>query len=94
MQEHLRWNAFMIRLGFVPAAIDQIRADGKNHGKNYEKHIHFKLTTHEGLLQYRKMLVEEGFKEEDVDVLQKDFVVMDNLYDILESCGYAIVKKR
>ena len=52
VQEHYRWNAFMICNGFVPATRDQILA---GRAKDYSLRIHGNLTPFEGLFEFRKL---------------------------------------
>ena len=93
MQEHMRWNAFMICKGFIPASKEQIRADASN-GKNYLKRYHANLTTCDGLLEYRKIVMEKGVSERKADVIKYDFIAMDSVYAYLENNGCSIVKKQ
>lgn len=63
MHEHLRWNAFMISKGFIPASKKQIleekNASNKHtNGKNISLRRHGNLTTLEGLKEYRNMITD------------------------------------
>ena len=98
LQEHIRWNAFMITNGFIPATKDQILnevIDGKfSRGKNYEMRHHGNLTTYCGLIEYRKMLAKrDNTPEKDNDVIKYDYQLLDGAYWLLSRCGYKIIKK-
>ena len=103
MQEHLRWNAFMLCRGMIPASIQQILhetvtdAAGKTrhtNGKNYRVRRHGNLTTFEGLRLYRKLIAKrDGLSEADADVIKYDFQLMDEAYTYLTQSGYEIVRR-
>ena len=99
IQEHERWNSFMISHGMVPSTLEQIqnekRADGKfTNGKNYAVRRHGNLTTFEGLETFRKMVAErDGESEASCDVIKYDYQILDDAYWLLTRLGYKIVKK-
>lgn len=106
IQEHLRWNSFMISKGIVPASRDQIlteiNSSGKyTNGKNVNLRRHGCLTTFGGLLEYRKiianrdLLPNETMQQAEVrkDVIKYDYQLMDDAYWLLTKCGYKIVHK-
>lgn len=68
VQEHYRWNAYMIMSGFIPASKQQIR-EGKV--KDYKLRYHGNLTTFEGLFDFYDMTGN--------DVIRWDFQIMDEL---------------
>lgn len=78
-------------------------------GKNYLLRKHGNLTTFEGLEQFRKMLDErdalnnvqdkfpdfdaENLKSTKNDVIKYDYQILDDVYWLLDSNGYKIVKR-
>lgn len=98
IQEHLRWNAFMLSKGIVPSSIEKILSEKENgeytNGKNYPLRRHGNITTIEGLVEFRKMIAErDGIDEYDADVIKYDYEILDDMYWLLDNCGYEIVKK-
>lgn len=101
IQEHQRWNSFMISKGMVPATINEILTDktiqnGKTkftNGKNYKIRRHGNITTFEGLIKFRKLVAERDQTDElEKDVIKYDYQLMDDAYWLLKSCGYKIIK--
>lgn len=91
MQEHQRWNAYMITCGFVPETLANIR--GKRF-KDFDIRRHSNLTTFDGLVQWRKIKAEVTCSsEEDCDVIKYDYQLMDNVVWLLNKNGYHIIKK-
>ena len=82
VQEHCRWNAYMISQGFIPATRAQILKD--NDGKNYDLRYHGNLTTMEGLIEFRDLTGK--------DRINYDFHLMDQIWWYLNAFGYEIVK--
>ncbi len=97
IHEHLRWNAYMISCGFIPANRQQIlcekKGDSFTNGKNYKLRRHGNLTTMDGLVEFRKMVARDNVSEEKTDVIKYDYQLMDDLYWLVEKIGYKIVKK-
>lgn len=99
INEHQRWNAYMISKGLVPATIDAILNEkndkGKfTNGKNYELRRHGNITTMQGLIDFRKLVAKRsGMSEEDCDVIKYDYQLMDDAWWLLDKNGYKIVKK-
>ena len=99
-QEHLRWNAYMISRGIVPAPIDAIlhekNAEGHfTNGTNYQMRRHGNLTTFDGLVQFRRLVAErDGCSEESADVINYDYQVMDDAWWILDEMGYGMIRIR
>ena len=104
IQEHYRWNAYMICCGFVPAPISDL-SEGRT--KNYEYRFHGALTTFEGLIEYRNLLVRQALKKENSvglgeaaancdqlavqkDLIKYDFQIMDCAWSLLNSHGLHI----
>ena len=100
INEHQGWNAYMKRKGLVPATIEQIlnETDDKGNftnGKNYGLRRHGNITTMQGLIDFRKLVAEKlGKNEEDCDVIQYDYQLMDDAWWLLDKNGYKIVKKK
>lgn len=103
IQEHARWNAFMISKGTVPASIEQIRDEKRyeadrdrwvyTNGKDYSIRRHGNLTTFAGLVAFRKLLVErDGGDEYEKDVIKYDYQIMDDAVWFLKKNGYKIVR--
>lgn len=107
IQEHLRWNSFMISKGIVPASRDQIlteiNSSGKyTNGKNVNLRRHGCLTTFGGLLEYRKIIANRDFipnetmqrAEARKDVIKYDYQLMDDAFWLLTKSGYKIIRKQ
>lgn len=101
IQEHQRWNSFMLSKGMIPATINEILTEksvqnGKTrftNGKNYKIRRHGNLTTFEGLVKFRKLVAERDHTDElEKDVIKYDYQLMDDAYWLLKNCGYKIVK--
>ena len=93
VQEHLRWNAFMISRGFIPASLQKILSDRENLGKDYRLRTHGNLTTEEGLIDFRKIAVLlTGKTEAKADIINYDFHLMDDAWWYLNMFGYEIYK--
>ncbi len=102
MQEHQRWNAYMITCGIIPSTKAQIESGDS---KNLALRRHGNITTFAGLVEFRKIMVEvENNKpenkeagivvgEEQTDVIRYDYQLMDDLVWLLEDNNYKIVKK-
>ena len=106
IQEHLRWNAFMISKGIIPASKKQILTEqdscGKyTNGKNIKLRRHGCLTTFDGLIDFRKMIAKRDIIEGEtmqqaelrMDVIKYDYQLLDDAYWILNKNGYKIVEK-
>ena len=97
VQEHLRWNSFMISRGTVPATIDQILNEVDENGmhtdgKNIDCRRHGNLTTLSGLVKFRELIAKrDGKSELECDVISYDYQLLDDAYWLLSSCGYKIV---
>ena len=103
IQEHQRWNSFMISRGIVPATKQQIINEtgiykGKvynTNGKNYDLRRHGNLTTFDGLVEFRKMIARRDKKTEvECDKIKFDYQILDDAYWLLDKNGYAIINKR
>lgn len=99
MQEHQRWNAFMIMKGFIPATKDEILnetdKDGKHtNGKNYAMRHHGNLTTFRGLETFRKILAKrDSVPEENYDVIKYDYQLLDGAWWLLDKNGFKIIER-
>ncbi len=90
VQEHYRWNAYMIMNGFVPGTIQQIR---KGQDRDYSKRFHTNLTTMEGLFKYRELKSRfHRISEEDADTINRDYQQMDGVWAYLNRIGYDVVR--
>ena len=93
IEEHFRWNAYIISQGFVPAKLKRIK-NGADHGKNYTLRLHNNLTTYEGLKDYRRIMCEiNGGSEEENDVIHYDYQILDDAWQMLDNLGYNIRKR-
>lgn len=101
MQEHQRWNSFMLSKGMIPSTIDEILnekimrngVEQFTNGKNYKIRKHGNITTFEGLITFRKLIADRDHADElEKDVIKYDYQLMDDAYWLLKSCGYKIVK--
>ena len=99
IQEHYRWNSYMISQGIVPSSTDDIKnekkADGSfSNGKNYALRKHGNITTVQGLVEFRRLVAARDNRDEmDADVIRYDFELMDNAVKTLERAGYTIIEK-
>lgn len=102
IQEHYRWNSYMISKGIIPSSIEQILNETiiKDHkikytnGKNYVLRRHGNLTTFNGLITFRKLLSQrDQTTEENKDVIKYDYQLLDDAYWLLTKNGYKIIKK-
>lgn len=97
-QEHLRWNAYMMSRGIVPADKETILNEKDNNGKytngnSYEKRHHGNLTDFDGLREFAKMIVKrDGISEEQADVICYDYQILDDAWWILDEMGYGIIR--
>ncbi len=91
VQEHQRWNAYMIICGIVPSTIAQI--ENGDH-KRLDLRRHGNITTLDGLKEFREITARTlGKTEEETDVIRYDYQVMDDLVWLLEGNGQKIVKR-
>ncbi len=94
IHEHFRWNSFMLSKGFVPSSKKEIFDDERKNGKNYSLRKHGNLTTFEGLLEFRKLIVQRGEQDElAVDVIKYDYQLLDDAYWLLSNNNYQIVSR-
>ena len=90
VQEHYRWNGFMIMSGFIPGTIDQIK-QGKT--KDYSLRYHTNITTWDGLFKFRKTYAEAmNISEQEADVIRYDYLLMDGTWAYLNRNGYKIIR--
>lgn len=91
IQEHQRWNAYMITCGFVPETIDNMK---QGRFKDFDIRRHSNLTTFDGLVEWRKIKAEvTGKSEEQCDVIKYDYQLMDNAVWLLNRHGYSVIKR-
>ena len=89
-QEHLRWNAYEICCGVLPATVEEIRTKSKT--QLFEEHKHGNLTTYDGLLKYRRIAAAlKGISESEADVIKYDYQIMDYVVRLVRRNGYKIV---
>lgn len=92
LQEHLRWNSFMISKGFIPASKKEILEDTKSNGKSYVLRRHGNLTTFEGLYEFREMICRRDDRSEaSADVIKYDYQLLDDAHWLLDGIGYSII---
>lgn len=89
VQEHLRWNAYMMSCGFIPASKKFMKEKGK--AKSYELRLHGNLTPFEGLFDYRRLMAEiKGKDEASQDVICYDYQLMDTAWCFLHENGFRV----
>lgn len=95
-QEHLRWNAYMMSCGTVPAdketILNEKNSSGKyTNGNNYDMRHHGNLTDFDGLREFAKMIAKrDNTSEEKADVILYDYQLLDDAWWILDEMGYGI----
>ena len=100
IHEHLRWNAFEISKGVIPATLDQILTEkdkkGKyTNGKSDVLRRHGNLTTFDGLVQFRMLVaMRNQCSEDQADVIKYDYQLLDDAYWFLEKAGCKIIYKK
>ncbi|MBO5304151.1 MAG: hypothetical protein J6A99_00610 [Clostridia bacterium] len=91
-QEHLRWNAYHICCGYLPATIEETLSTDKQSLIDIRKHRN--LLSYEGLIEYAQLLSSQNGKPyKDNDVIKYDYQIMDDLPWLASRIGYIIVKK-
>ena len=93
VQEHYRWNAYMIRCGFVPPARKEVEGGFvKDYGK---KRRHANITSFEALFEFREIMARvKGTALEKEDVIGYDYKLMDEAWFFLNESGYRIVRRQ
>lgn len=95
IQEHFRWNSFMLSKGFVPSSKKEILDDKNKNGKNYQLRRHGNLTTFEGLEEFRKIVAQrDGVDEIATDVIKYDYQLLDDAYWLLSNNNYKIISRQ
>lgn len=106
IQEHYRWNSYMLSIGFIPADKKTIVSEVKDdRGKNYELRRHGNLTSFEGLVEFREIVAKklcgdsvtaEALEASVIenDVIKYDYQLMDNAYWLLKQGGYKIIQRK
>lgn len=99
LQEHYRWNSYMITHGIVPADIntilnERVESNGEirfSNGKNYAYRRHGNITTADGLVRFRRIVAErDGVNELDKDVIRYDYQLMDDAFWLINHHGYTL----
>lgn len=91
IQEHLRWNAYMITQGIIPSSKEEIVKEG---GKNLTLRRHGCLTTFDGLKEYRKIMANRNeTNEEREDVIRYDYQLLDDVVWLLERNGKKLIRR-
>lgn len=91
VQEHQRWNAYMITCGVIPSTVKQIEAGDS---KRLDLRRHGNITTFEGLEKFRAIEAKRrGCSEEETDVIRYDYEIMDDLVWLLNRNDYKIVNR-
>ena len=102
VQEHLRWNSFMISKGFIPSTLEEIvgekiTVNGKTKytdGKRFDIRRHGNITTFDGLVTFRQITAErDGTTELAKDKIKYDYQLLDDAWWLLDRCGYVIIKR-
>lgn len=92
VQEHARWNAYMITCGYIPAPLSTLKT---HRGRIHEERKHCNITTMEGLIRYRKEMQKHRPEktEEDLDVIRYDYHLMDDAAWLLAAGEMVIVPR-
>ena len=91
IQEHQRWNAYMITQGVIPSTKEEI---AREKGKNLTLRRHGCLTTFDGLLEYRAIMAKANDSNEELeDVIRYDYQLLDDVIWLLKRNGMALIKK-
>ena len=97
VQEHYRWNAYMIKCGFIPPTRAEIE---RGFVKDYKtRRMHANLCSFEALFAFRdiqkKLYLEKyGPDRKPEDVIGYDYKLMDEAWFFLNACGYEIIPKK
>lgn len=90
-QEHMRWNAYQISCGIIPASVEEMQRFTSEDLLKVRKHRN--ITTYNGLLQYKRIMAKANkSSEKQEDVIKYDYQIMDDLCWLLKDNGYRIVK--
>lgn len=101
-QEHLRWNAFYLLLGWCPLEKSKVvyTEDKKIFRKDEDYKLHVYITTFEGINKVLKHIQKlykdnEGVVKslEDIEVYKYDADTLEISYDVLTKLGYKLHKK-
>lgn len=99
--EHMRWSLYMILNGFNQMSISEFNKHLNDHdsttnpAKNLIKKRHFCITTFEELIKVANMIDEHNQKNSlhrRIDYFYADYVVMDQLLQIIHHTKYKIIK--
>ncbi len=91
VQEHARWNAYMIRCGFVPETKENAK---RGSVKDYLTRRHANLSTFEGLFEFRRETAQaKGCGEIRTDTVKYDFQLMDDAWWLLHMKGWEIFER-
>ena len=98
IQEHQRWNAFVISKGMIPATRQQILQEQKDgrytNGKDYALRRHGNLTTFAGLEEFRQIVAaRDHVAESEADVIKYDYQLLDHAHWLLTRQGYKIIRR-
>lgn len=98
VQEHERWNAYMICCGFIPASKAEIESYLlKGNKDDFEKSFrkHGNLTTFDGLIDFRELKGKVvGKKPEKCDVIKYDYQILDDVKWLLKKRGCKVIKAK
>ena len=100
VQEHYRWNSYMISRGLVPATIEDILTEYKtkngeivldengnpefSNGKNYKLRRHGNITTMDGLNRFRELVYERDLEKNPEKASRVSSDVIKYDYQILD----------
>ena len=103
VQEHLRWNSFMLSKGFIPSTLyeienEKITVNGRtkySDGKRFDVRRHGNITTFDGLVTFRQITAKrDGTTELAKDKIKYDYQLLDDAWWLLDRCGYVIYKRK
>ncbi len=89
--EHMRWIAYHIACGYVPAEPSEYLNMTKQELHSVRKHAN--IVEFDELINQRELLSQHlGCTVEDADVIKYDYKLTDYLPELLDTCGMKIVK--
>ena len=97
VQEHYRWNAYMIKCGFIPPTRAEIE---KGFVKDYKTlRMHANICSFGALFEFRDIqrrlyLEKYGPDRKPEDVIGYDYKLMDEAWFFLNACGYKIIMRK
>ena len=90
--EHMRWNAYHIACGYVPAVPSEYLSMTKKELHSVRKHAN--IVEFDELINQRELLSKHrGCTVEESDVIKYDYRLTDYLPELLKMCNMKIIKR-